>query len=531
MGLTKSRNMARANDILTPEESSDSGEGSDNESDLASILQYLIRSGQVRILGREQPYLGAYPKPPFTGAPNLDNFHKSEICHLTKKAAGILPTGPRPGSKSITDMICKRESGNLRDAGFSRSEKCAIANSKLPLKMKVVDTYENKAFCGIYSHDGNTLLTASQDRYMRTYDSSNGHSFKEIHTIQGRDIGWSILDTAFSPDSRKIAYSSWSSSLHMVDIEGGESGRHVALPLCPQERRFCVFSLVFSQAGDEILCCANDGHLYIYDLESNDRSLRIEAHEEDVNTVAFADETSQIIYSGGDDGFCKVWDRRTLSEASPTPVGVLAGHLDGITYIDSRGDGRHLISNSKDQSIKLWDIRVMSSKAAQENTRKAVSNNKWDYRWQTAPRKLVARKTNLKGDTSVATYRGHSVLQTLIRCHFSPHFSTGQRFIVTGCAFGRVVVYDILTGQLVLKLQGHSSCVRDVTWHPYRSEIISTSWDFSVLCWTHFGLCLENEGVSEGNRGEDWEPSVESWPSAQPPLRRSKRIADRANAQ
>lgn len=39
------------------------------------------------------------------------------------------------------------------------------------------------------------------------------------------------------------------------------------------------------------------------------------------------------------------------------------GHLEGITFIDSRGDGRHLISNSKDQSIKLWDIRKMSSNA------------------------------------------------------------------------------------------------------------------------------------------------------------------------
>ena len=37
------------------------------------------------------------------------------------------------------------------------------------------------------------------------------------------------------------------------------------------------------------------------------------------------------------------------------------------------------------------------------------------------------------------TYRGHSVLQTLLRCHFSPEFTTGQRYIYTGCAAGRVV--------------------------------------------------------------------------------------------
>lgn len=37
------------------------------------------------------------------------------------------------------------------------------------------------------------------------------------------------------------------------------------------------------------------------------------------------------------------------------------GHLEGITFIDSRGDGRYLISNGKDQAIKLWDLRKMSS--------------------------------------------------------------------------------------------------------------------------------------------------------------------------
>lgn len=37
------------------------------------------------------------------------------------------------------------------------------------------------------------------------------------------------------------------------------------------------------------------------------------------------------------------------------------GHLEGITFIDSRGDGRYLISNGKDQAIKLWDVRKMSS--------------------------------------------------------------------------------------------------------------------------------------------------------------------------
>ena len=44
-------------------------------------------------------------------------------------------------------------------------------------------------------------------------------------------------------------------------------------------------------------------------------------------------------------------------------AGFLMGHLEGITFIDSRGDGHYFISNGKDQTTKLWDIRKMSSNA------------------------------------------------------------------------------------------------------------------------------------------------------------------------
>jgi hypothetical protein len=56
-------------------------------------------------------------------------------------------------------------------------------------------------------------------------------------------------------------------------------------------------------------------------------------------------------------------------------------------------DTRYLISNSKDQSIKLWDMRRFSNESTIEMSR-AVSNslnNGWDYRYEIYGR----RRTNL----------------------------------------------------------------------------------------------------------------------------------------
>eukprot|EP00794_Sanderia_malayensis_P019187 gene19187-21109_t len=205
-------------------------------------------------------------------------------------------------------------------------------------------------------------------------------------------------------------------------------------------------------------------------------------HYDDVNSVSFADGSSNILYSGSDDGLCMVWDRRNLKESHPKPVGVFAGHTDGITYIDAKGDGRYLLSNSKDQTIKLWDMRRFADKDSVRECRKVVSSTTWDYRWESAPRRS-RRLTCINGDPSIMTYRGHSVLQTLIRARFSPSHTTEQKYIYAGCASGNIVVYDVITGHIAAKLKGHKQCVRDVSWHPYEQSIMSSSWDCTVGKW------------------------------------------------
>ena len=43
-----------------------------------------------------------------------------------------------------------------------------------------------------------------------------------------------------------------------------------------------------------------------------------------------------------------------------------------------------------------------------------------------------------------------------------------------------IIVYDVLTGKIANTIKGHADIVRDVAWHPYRTEILSSSWDSTV---------------------------------------------------
>ena len=57
-----------------------------------------------------------------------------------------------------------------------------------------------------------------------------------------------------------------------------------------------------------------------------------------------------------------------------------------ITHIHTQGDNRYLITNSKDQSIKLWDMRKFSRQEGVEATLSKVQQQTWDYRWQNVPK-------------------------------------------------------------------------------------------------------------------------------------------------
>ena len=217
-----------------------------------------------------------------------------------------------------------------------------------------------------------------------------------------------------------------------------------------------------------------------------------DAHEADTNAVSFAGGSNHVVYSASDDGILKVWDRRILDESHPLPVSVFVGHGHGITYLDSKGDFRYIITNSKDQTIKLWDTRHPSSQSDIPSVIETVKSNStsWDYR--NYDRRMMNLRDQQKDD-SVKTYSGHLVNRTLIRARFSPEFSTGQKYIYTGSGDGNVLVYDVLSGEKVYpQPQGggvdyvwnHKSVVRDVSWHPYEPFILSSSFDNTIGCVT-----------------------------------------------
>jgi WD repeat-containing protein 23 len=119
-------------------------------------------------------------------------------------------------------------------------------------------------------------------------------------------------------------------------------------------------SVKFSGDGREILGGAKGGDIMIYDMMQNRVNTIVkDAHQDEINSVCWANrESSNLIFTGSDDCFVKVWDRRALN-TNNRAAGVFIGHQEGISNVASKGDGLYLASNGKDQLLKVWDIRKM----------------------------------------------------------------------------------------------------------------------------------------------------------------------------
>ncbi|KAI0099819.1 WD40-repeat-containing domain protein [Nemania sp. FL0031] len=418
-------------------------------------------------------------------------------------------SSPLRKKKQLARRILDRELG-IGDRSYRRMNQGVMAQSMIPSSdADMIINYDENVYSGQFSADGNFFYSCVKDFRVRMYDTSNPYNWRHYKTVAFPFGSWTLTDASLSPDNKWLAYTSIQSNVCLAPTDPNDTGDPYTLSLSENGARrghwgdsFGIWSIRFSGDGRELVAGTNTRSIIVYDIESRRVLHHIEGHEDDVNAVCFADKSSpHILYSGSDDTTIKVWDRRSMGDGRE--AGAFVGHIEGLTYMDSKDDGRYLLSNGKDQSMKLWDLKMMytSAQFREKNPRQHTPYSDFDYRWS---------KFNdddwfpHPDDNSVVTFRGHKVLRTLIRCHFSPPNSTNSRYVYSGSHDGKVYVWNMdatLAGKIDVKattsqekslprayrqyysrrgLPGWTTIVRDASWHPTAPFIAASSlngWD------------------------------------------------------
>ncbi|KAF3069049.1 LEC14B protein [Daldinia childiae] len=424
--------------------------------------------------------------------------------------SGTFGANETPSSISSKKQIARRILDRELGIGSRRSRQInqsMMAQSMIPSSdAEMIINYDDNVYSGQFSDDGNFYFACVKDMKVRMYDTSNPYSWRHYKTVPFTFGSWTLTDASLSPDNKWLAYTSIQSNVCLAPTDPNDTGDPYMLNLSENGRvgwrgGFGIFSIRFSGDGRELVAGTNASSIVVYDIESRQVLHTIEGHDDDVNAVCFADKSSpHILYSGSDDATIKVWDRRSMGDGRE--AGAFVGHIQGLTYLDSKNDGRYLLSNGKDQSMKLWDLKMMYTTARfQElNPRQHTRYTEFDYRWG---RFDDADWFPHPNDNSLVTFRGHEVLRTLIRCHFSPPGSTDSRYVYTGSHDGKVYIYnmdatiagiiDVQKSTQALpqtgaerrsyggyRSQGWSTVVRDASWHPTAPFIAASSlngWD------------------------------------------------------
>ena len=152
-------------------------------------------------------------KPPKPDPEQVETLQKSDFFHETQDK--ILGEDLKRSHRydvhhNLLSVIKNRELGDVnghRFGHYTQGAKNQILSHLLPNLGKKVAEYHSKVFCGTYSKCGDLFMSAGQDQKIRLYDTRQGQ-FKLKKTIQARNVGWSVLDVALSPDNCHLIYRS-----------------------------------------------------------------------------------------------------------------------------------------------------------------------------------------------------------------------------------------------------------------------------------------------------------------------------------
>jgi WD40 repeat protein len=190
----------------------------------------------------------------------------------------------------------------------------------------------------VFSPDGRTLYSTSQDGTVQAWDAATGARRYQQTVPAGEAL-------AISPNGELLALASTAdATIRVLDAATGLERMALA------GHTGGNYAIAFSPDGKQLASGGHDQVIRIWDLGKRGEAGQLLGPASPVMALAYG--LDGVLYSGYQDGQIYLWIVAKLQ-----PAITLSGHSASITSLALHPNGQSLASGSSDQTVVLWDLR------------------------------------------------------------------------------------------------------------------------------------------------------------------------------
>ncbi|CCD24966.1 G protein subunit beta NDAI_0E01500 [Naumovozyma dairenensis CBS 421] len=336
--------------------------------------------------------------------------------------------------------------------------------------------HNNKISQFKWSLNSKSILSSSQDGFMLIWDSATGLKQNAIPL----DSQW-VLSCAISPSGKLVASGGLNNNctIYRVSKENRVQQNVVSI----FKGHTCYISDIEFWDNSHVITSSGDMTCALWNIPKAKRLREYSDHLGDVLALAMpsrqgATETdgesndSSIFASCGSDGYTYIWDTR-----SPSAVQKFFVSDSDVTSIKFFKDGNSIITGSDDGIINMFDLRSDCSIAS--------------YSLQQGMQKELKHPTYTSATMEYSKYSPQSPFANSITSSYldnqgvvSLDFSGSGRLMYACYTDIGCVIWDLLKGEIVGKLDGHSDRISGVETSPDGLAVCTASWDSTMKIWS-----------------------------------------------
>jgi WD40 repeat protein len=172
--------------------------------------------------------------------------------------------------------------------------------------------------------------------------------------------------------------------------------------------------------------------------------------------------------------------RHAATRESPSLVRNLGGHTHSVQACAVTPDGRHMVSASRDQTLKVWELesgRVVATLEGHTDWVRACAVTPDGRHVVSASDDQTLKVWELGSGRAVATLEGHA--HWVNACAVTPD----GRYVVSASHDKTLKVWELATGCAVATLEGHTHSVNACAVTPDGRHVVSASHDKTLKVW------------------------------------------------